>query len=200
MAGHKFTGDPARLDNPKRQGVFPIEPMVEALGDIEDGLVVADLGCGTGYLSIPLAKHIEGRGKVYAVDINPSMLSIVKEKAVGLNNIEAIKSEENSFPIPSNAVDVSYMVAVFHEIEDPAKFLMEIRRISKPFHRIIVVDWNQVEGEMGPPMRERIPEKDAIKFFKDHGYALLKRFEPSRYVYGLEFCVPTCKPLDRVWM
>lgn len=199
MGGHKFHGNFARLDNPERKKIFPIESMIGELGDVLDGIAVADLGCGTGYLSIPLAKHLSGNGTVYAVDINADMLGILKERAEGLENIRILKSEENSFPIPNGTIDVSYLVTVFHELDDPDKFLMEIRRVSKPFHRIIVIDWNQVQGEMGPPMEERIPEEQVIKFFKDRGYALAKRFAPSRYAYGLNFCVPTCNPLDKCW-
>ncbi len=199
MGGHKFHGDPSRLDNPKRREIFPIEALIEAIGELGESIAVADLGCGTGYLTIPLAKHLNGKGIIYAVDINPDMLEILREKAGGLKNIETLKSEENSFPIHNSTIDVSFMLTVFHELDDPDKFLMEIRRISKPFHKIVVVDWNQVQGEMGPPLRERIPEGEVIGFFKKRGYALIKRFEPSRFAYGLVFCVPSCKPLDRAW-
>lgn len=199
MAGHKFHGDISRLDNPKRAEVLPAESMIEALGEISDGTAVADLGSGTGYLTIPLAKHIGDKGTVYAVDINPEMLEVLRERAKGLDNVEIIKSEENSIPIPSDTIDISFLVTVFHELEDPVRFLTEIRRISKPFHRIIVIDWNQVKGEMGPPMDERIPEEEVIQFFKTRGYALINKFAPSRYMYGTVFIVPTCNPLDRVW-
>ncbi len=199
MGGHKFHGDLARLDSPKRQEIFPIETLIEAVGDTEDNIAVADLGCGIGYLAIPLAKHLNSRGIVYAVDISPDMLAVLKERIDGFNNIEVLKSEENSFPIPNGTIDISYMLTVFHELDDPDKFLMEIRRVSKPFHRIIVVDWNQTPGEMGPPLHERIPEDEAVGFFKKRGYALIKKFVPSKYAYGLVFVIPTCKPLDRVW-
>ncbi|NCO66376.1 MAG: hypothetical protein AUK32_01120 [Candidatus Aquicultor secundus] len=189
MGGHKFHGDMARLDNPRRKEILPVEPVIEVLGGIKDGLAVADLGCGTGYLSVPLAKHLDGHGTVYAVDINPKALEVLKEKAAGIDNILALQSEENKFPIESRTIDVSFMVAVFHELDDPSSFLMEIRRISKPFHQIVVVDWSDVQGEMGPPMSERIPEKDVIKFFKDRGCAFKKKFAPSRYMYGLVFSV-----------
>ncbi|MDI6716536.1 MAG: class I SAM-dependent methyltransferase [Actinomycetota bacterium] len=200
MSGHKFSGDAARLDNPRRQEIFPIKPIIDVLGEKVDGIVVADLGAGTGYLSIPLAKHIGERGTVYAIDINPEMIAILNERSTGLSNLKVIKSEENSFPIPDGLVDASYMIAVFHELDDPTKFLLEIRRVSKPIHRIIVIDWNQVKGEMGPPLEERIPEEEVIKFFKNWGYGLEKRFSPSPYVYGLVFKVSTCKPLDKCWL
>jgi len=199
MGGHKFHGDIARLDRPERQKVLPVDTMLTALGDIAEGMAVADLGCGTGYLSIPLAKHIAGRGEVYAVDVNTDMLAVLEERAAGIDNIRIIKSEENSIPIPNGTIDVSFMVAVFHELEDPEKFLMEIRRISKPVHRVIIIDWNQVQGEMGPPMEERIPEEDIAKFFRDRGYGLAHKFAPSPYMYGLVFRVATCRSLDRSW-
>lgn len=197
---HKFSGDYSRLDSPKRQEIFPVDTIINAVEEMPEGIAIADLGCGTGYLSLPLAKRIAGNGTVYAVDINSDMLSILKERAEGLENIELVKSEENSIPIPNSTIDISFMLAVFHELEDPVKFLMEIRRISKPVHSIVVVEWNDVQGEMGPPLHERIPAKDIINFFKDRSYALKKRFAPSRYTDGFVFTVPTCRPLDRVWV
>lgn len=199
MSRQKFSGDIARLDNPKRQKVMPVDLLIETLEPISDDMVIADLGCGTGYLTIPLAKHINGRGDICAVDINPEMLAIVKERAKGLNNVKIVKSEENNIPLPDGLVDVSYLLAVYHELNDPVKFLMEIRRISKPVHRIVIVDWNDVRGEMGPPMEERIHENEVINLFRNWGYGLIKKFAPSPYVYGLVFKVSTCKPLDRCW-
>ncbi len=200
MSGHKFHGDIARLDDPRRKETLPVEQLIGVLGDLKDDVAVADLGCGTGYLSIPLARYLGGHGTVYAVDINPKVLDVLKKKSTGIDNIVILQSEENRFPIESSTIDVSFMVTVFHELDDPSGFLMELRRVSKPFHQIVVVDWNDVQGEMGPPMSERIPEKDVIKFFKDRGYALKERFAPSRYMYGLLFSVWTCKPLDKTWM
>lgn len=199
MGRHKFHGDIGRLDSPKRQKVLPVDTVIAALGDVTEGMAIADLGCGTGYLSVPLAKHTAGSGTIYAVDINIEMLSILSERAAGLDNIEIIKSEENSVPIPSGIIDASFLVTVFHELDDSLKFLLEIQRISKPIHRIIVVDWNQKQGEMGPPLEERIPEAEAVKFFRDRGYALIKKFTPSPYMYGLVFTIPSCNPLDRCW-
>lgn len=199
MGGHKFSGDISRLDNPKRQEIMPVNLIIDTIATIPDDVVVADLGCGTGYLSIPLAKYVDGRGMVYAVDINPEMLAIVEERAKDLQNLKVIKSEENNIPLPDGLVDASLLLTVFHELDDRAKFLMEVRRISKPVHRIVVVDWSDVKGEMGPPMEERIPESEVISFFRNWGYGLIKKFELSPYVYGLVFKVSTCKPLDRCW-
>jgi len=199
MAGHKFHGDLSRLDNPKRAEVLPVDSMVEAIGKIFDGMAVADLGSGTGYLTIPLAKRIGSKGTVYAVDINPQMIEVLRERAKELDNVEIIKSEENSIPIPDATIDTSFLVTVFHELENPSEFLAEIRRISKPLHQIIVVDWNQVRGEMGPPMEERIPEEEVIQFFRSKGYAVKKKFSPSGYIYGVVFSVPACDPTNRCW-
>ncbi|HZD60160.1 MAG TPA: class I SAM-dependent methyltransferase [Anaerolineae bacterium] len=200
MGAHKFHGDIAKLDRPERQQVLPVDTLIASMGDVTEVTAVADLGCGTGYLSLPLAQHIAENGIVYAVDINPEMLSVLRERATHIDNIQVIQSEENSIPVPNGIIDVSFLVTVFHELEDPSKFLLELRRISKPVHRVIVVDWNQVQGEMGPPLEERIPEADAIRFFRNWGYGLTHKFTPSPYMYGLVFLVSTCRPLDRCWM
>lgn len=193
MSGHKFHGDIARLDNPKRKEVFPVDAIIEALGTTEEGAAIADIGCGTGYLSIPLARHLGNSGDVYAIDINDEMLKVLGERAEGLDNLKIIKSEENSIPVPNGLIDASFLMAVYHELDDPDKLLMEIRRISKPVHKIVIVDWNQNKGEMGPPLEERIPEDEVLDFFRKRGYGVMKRFSPSPYVYGVVFRVSTCR-------
>ncbi|MDP2211818.1 MAG: class I SAM-dependent methyltransferase [Candidatus Aquicultor sp.] len=193
MGGHKFHGDISRLDNPRRKEVFPVDAIVDALEGIDEGAAVADLGCGTGYLSIPLAKHLEGKGDVYAVDISEEMLKVLGERAEGAANLKLMKSEENSIPLPNGLIDTSFMLAVYHELDDPEKFLMEVRRFSKPVHKIVIVDWNQTEGEMGPPLNERVSEEDIITFFRNRGYGVMKRFSPSPYVFGVVFRVSTCR-------
>lgn len=185
--GHKFHGDVSRLDNPRRHEVMPPDKMITALGEIDRCANIADLGAAIGFLTVPLAKHFGDCGTVYAVDINAEFLAKLRERAAGLDNIKIVKSEENSIPIENATIDASFIVALFHELDDPKAFVAEIKRISKPNHKIVVVDFNQVEGEMGPPLSERVPEGEVIDFFVSQGYRFKAGFEPSAFVYGLVF-------------
>jgi ubiquinone/menaquinone biosynthesis C-methylase UbiE len=176
--------DSKRLDSKERREILPIDAFLRTIDHSRRDITVADLGCGTGYLSLPLAHFLAGQGRVFAVDINPRMLEIVKERVGSLTNIHLVHSRENEIPLEDRIIDVSFLVAVLHELEKPDDFLREVRRISKQSHRVIVADWNQVPGEFGPPMHERIPEPEALGIFESNGYRLEMYFAPSPYVFG----------------
>ncbi|HEY3375558.1 MAG TPA: class I SAM-dependent methyltransferase [Candidatus Aquicultor sp.] len=187
MPGHKFHGSIQRFDDPRRMQILPVDLLIDQVKDIETGGAIADLGSGSGYLCIPLARHFKNRATVYAVDINPELLEVIKERAGDLTNLVPILSEENRIPIAGGILDASFMVAVYHELDNPAQFIDEVKRVSRPVHKVIVVDWSQVKGDMGPPLSERIPKPEVISSYQDLGYRLVSEFEPSVYVYGLVF-------------
>lgn len=146
-----------KLDNPIRRKVLPPYEIVKGL-NIGNGKIVADIGCGIGYFTIPFAKDLEDNGRVYAVDINPLMLEEtnrrVKEK--NLTNVETIQSSENDFGLEDCSVDFVFTSTVFHEVDSPEKFLGECKRILKEDGTLIILDWNKVEEEFGPPVHKRI--------------------------------------------
>lgn len=173
------------LDSEKRKEMLPVEKIIEAV-DLPEGANIADIGCGTGYLTIPLARK-SPQCQVFAVDIEPGMLSVLAERAKGLDNITIVHSTENDIPVADNILDIFFLVAVLHEFHNPEDFLKEIRRISRLEHYVVVVDWNEKKTDMGPPMHIRIPKDTAISLFRAHGYELAKEFAPSEYFYGLLF-------------
>ncbi|MEW6326576.1 MAG: class I SAM-dependent methyltransferase [Thermodesulfobacteriota bacterium] len=186
MINRKF--DPFRmaaLDSEKRKEILPAEKIIEVI-DLTEEANIADIGCGTGYLTIPLARKVP-KGRIFAVDIEPGMLSVLAERAKGLDNITIVHSTENNIPVADNLLDISFLIAVLHELHNPEDFLKEIRRISKSGHYVVVVDWNEKKADMGPPMHIRIPKDKAINLFRLHDYGLRKEFSPSAYFYGLLF-------------
>ncbi|MEW5949751.1 MAG: class I SAM-dependent methyltransferase [Thermodesulfobacteriota bacterium] len=173
------------LDSEKRKEMLPVEKIMGAV-DLPEEAIVADIGCGTGYLTIPLARKMP-RGRVFAVDIEPRMLSVLTERARGLDNITIVHSTENDIPVADNILGISFLVAVLHEFHNLEDFLKEIRRISRPGHYVVVVDWDEKKTDMGPPAHIRVPKDTAISLFRAHGYELAREFAPSAYFYGLLF-------------
>ncbi|HED00578.1 MAG TPA: class I SAM-dependent methyltransferase [Proteobacteria bacterium] len=186
MTNRKFNpSHMTALDSEKRKEMLPVEKIIEAV-DLPEGANIADIGCGTGYLTIPLARKAP-QCQVFAVDIEPGMLSVLAERAKGLDNITIVHSTENDIPVADNILDISFLSAVLHELHNPEDFLKEIRRMSRLEHYVAVVDWNEKKTDMGPPMHIRIPKDTAISLFRAHGYELAKEFAPSEYFYGLLF-------------
>ncbi len=89
--------------------------------DIRPGDVVADVGAGSGYFSFRLAKAVGEKGKVLAVDIQPEMLDLIRERAKArkIDNIKPVLGEEKDPKLPADSVDLILMVDVYHEFEYP---------------------------------------------------------------------------------
>lgn len=163
---HHF--DPARVDrllSDDRQRMLPAELMLEA-GGVRAGQVVVDLGAGPGFFTLPAARMVGKDGRVYAVDVAPSMLEVCAQRAeeAGLRNIETVHSAETHVPLPDATADRVMIAYVLHEADDVAALLGEAARLLRPGGEILVAEWLKVEGTPGPPLGHRIGEEDLAGF------------------------------------
>jgi len=110
---------------------FKPEEEVKKL-DIKQGQVILDFGCGIGSYTIPVAKLVGERGKVYALDRQPFALKKVKERAEkeGLQNIYTILSDGDT-GLPDESIDIILLYGVLPEIEDKDFVLRELYRVLK---------------------------------------------------------------------
>ena len=110
---------------------------VEVLAHIgvREAQTVLDYGCGPGIFTIPCAKMVGRRGKVYAFDVRPSLLKQLKEKAkeAALSNIIAVLSDKSKLEIdlPDRSINIILVYDVMHEIKDRTKLLQELHRVLK---------------------------------------------------------------------
>jgi precorrin-6B methylase 2 len=104
--------------------------------------VVADIGAGTGYLSFRIAPLIP-KGKVFAVDIQPEMLDIIKslKQEKNISNVEPILATESNPNLPPESVDLAIMVDAYHEFEYPFEVMQGIIKALKPGGRVILVEY-----------------------------------------------------------
>lgn len=149
--------DKDKLDNPERRKILPPEDILIKSG-LKEGHLIADIGCGIGYFSIPASKIVGSKGKVFACDISSEMLDELRNRIVanGITNIELIQNKSTSLPLEDNFVDFVLISNVLHEVENKSKFLAELRRILKYGGRLILIDWLDKETEDGPPLSERL--------------------------------------------
>lgn len=104
--------------------------------------VVADIGAGTGYFSFKIAALVP-KGKVFAVDIQDEMLSIMSTKKLQLRDtvVEIIKAGLQSPNLPENSTDIALMVDVYHELEYPQEMLQALRKALKPSGKILLIEY-----------------------------------------------------------
>lgn len=183
---HKFDAKKAGiLDSPDRMQFLNPESILDKLG-LTGEMALADLGCGTGFFSIPASRRVK---KVFSLDIQQEMLDILNDKIKNENitNIETILSEESSIPLPDNSVDVLLMSNVFHELEDRNSLLREAKRVLTNAGRLTIIDWRKIVMDFGPPVEERLTEKEVIDICYENGFTFLERSLAGPYNYLLVF-------------
>ena len=132
------------FDRPGRDREERPELIMSALG-IPRGATVADIGSGTGYFTWRLAEQVGASGKVYAVDVQESMLDITK-RAVdqhNLDNVAYVMTEGSDLRVPEGSLDLAFVAYAYHEFAEPKAMMSAIRRALKPGGRIFVLEYAQ---------------------------------------------------------
>lgn len=185
MSGHRFSPENAdKLLSDDRKQRLPYEYVIEKL-ELNQSDVVADLGAGNGYFTLPIASHTEET--VYAVDIESKMIEMLKERATAadIENIEYVNSDLEGMPIDDHSIDKVLIAFVIHEVPGIVNTLNEIKRILKPGGTVMVIEWEAVESEEGPPLHERFPSKKLMKIIQDHGFEATL-FELNAFHYAIK--------------
>ncbi|SHG88004.1 Methyltransferase domain-containing protein [Thermosyntropha lipolytica DSM 11003] len=170
--GHKFDEkNMHKLDNPKRRELLPPDEILKGIG-LGPGMIMADIGCGIGYFTLPAARLAGKEGKIIALDLSEEMLAVLKEKLAleNIDNVDVIKNEENKLPLEDNSVDIGFLCHVMHEAENRSVFLKEVKRIIKPGGKIVIIEWEKKETESGPPLEHRISREEMQKLLKEAGF------------------------------
>ena len=149
---------------------------------------VADIGCGPGYFTLPLAKYL-AHGRLYAVDVDDEMLEALKHRvdAVPLGNVEILKTDGVDLGLQSRSLDGMMLAYVVHYPDDSAAFLKNAVKALKPSGWCCVLEWHRVETEHGPPLEKRIEPQEMIPMANDAGLSLLRRYELPGSQYMLLF-------------
>ncbi len=142
IAGVCGVGGASWLTRPEREEEEHSDAAVEALG-LKPGMMVADVGAGTGYMSIKLARKVGPTGKVYANDIQPEMLDMLRKNAAQakITNIEPVLGTVTGTNLPKGQMDLVLLVDVYHEFSEPEKMLRDLRETLKPDGRLVLIEY-----------------------------------------------------------
>ena len=129
--------------------VFTARDKVVAACDLKPGMIVADVGAGTGLFTRLFAKAVGPDGQVYAVDIAPKFLEHIQKTAreAGLKNISPVLCNQDSADLPPNSVDLIFVCDTYHHFEFPQRTLESLHRAIKPGGRLVVVDFVRIPGK-----------------------------------------------------
>lgn len=152
------------------------------------GQSVADVGAGTGMITMELARAVGEQGKVYAVDVQAYFLDHIAQKAreQKLGNIEVVKARQDSVQLPPASVDLVLMCDAYHHVEQPAAYLESLLAAIKPGGRLAVIDYRAVEGQSKAWVLEHVRaspqqfraeiEGGGFRFLREHEDLLLDNF------------------------
>jgi ubiquinone/menaquinone biosynthesis C-methylase UbiE len=174
-------------------GFLDPERIVRYFG-LEKGDFVADFGAGHGYFTIPMARAVGGEGKVYAVDVQKSVLDVIRSKAKleHLLNIELIwgnLEEPDGSHLKSDFIDFVVISNILFQADNKEAVIEEAYRILRSGGHMAIIEWDEASGRsaFGPPMHLRIPKNTAQSLAEKAGFQLDRQFEAGNHHYGLLF-------------
>jgi cyclopropane fatty-acyl-phospholipid synthase-like methyltransferase len=181
---HRFSGAEkwAKVfDDPERDAWQKPHEVLQALKLAPDA-AVADIGSGTGYFAVRLARAVPN-GRVYGVDAEPDMVRYLGERAKreGLANITSVAAAGGDPRIPT-PVDLVIVVDTYHHVPDRGRYFRALQKSLKPGGRLAIIDFT-LDSPVGPPKRARIPAGTVKKELSRAGYTLAEEhtFLPHQY-------------------
>jgi ubiquinone/menaquinone biosynthesis C-methylase UbiE len=152
------------LERPQREEEEAPSKLIEAL-NMKEGDVVADIGAGTGYHVFRMAPLVGKTGKIYAVDIQPEMLDMIKAKATKkkVENIELILGKEDDPKLPEEKIDLILMVDVYHEFAYPYEMTEKMIKALKPGGRLVFVEFRKEDEKVLIKEVHKMSEAQVLK-------------------------------------
>ena len=132
------------LERSEREQEEAPSKAIEAL-DLKPGMVIADIGAGSGYYTSRMAKKVAPAGRVYATDIQPGMIAILERriKAENLTNVTPVLGAMDDPSLPTQSIDLAIMVDVYHELQQPQLFLQRLKAAFKPGGRLVLLEFRK---------------------------------------------------------
>jgi ubiquinone/menaquinone biosynthesis C-methylase UbiE len=161
------------LDRAEREQEEAPSKAIEAL-DLKPGMVIADIGAGSGYYASRLAKKVGPTGRVYATDIQPGMIAILERriKAEGLANVTPLLGAGDDPSLPPQSIDLAIMVDVYHELQQPQLFLQRLKTAFKPGGRLVLLEFRKEDPKIPIFEVHKMSVAEVKQELEAEGYAL----------------------------
>ena len=155
---------------------------------IKPGMVIADIGAGSGYHSALLSKMV-GTGKVFAVDVEPEMIAYLNEriKQEKLSRIVPVLSTEQKVFLPENTIDIMLLVDVYHEFSYPYEMALSMLAALKPGGKLVLVEFRSEDPIVPIKTIHKMSISQAIKEFKAAGFVFDKNIDNLPWQHCLIF-------------
>ncbi len=152
------------LERPEREEEERLSELVKQLG-LKPGMTAADVGAGSGVISVMMAREVGDTGKVLAIDIQQEMLELLGDKLnrIGVKNIELVLGTAKSPKLKPESVDLALMVDVYHEFEFPYEMMLELSKALKPGGRVAFVEYRREDPQVPIKLVHKMTEAQVKK-------------------------------------
>jgi len=162
------------LEGPQRVATQKIDGVLSKLS-LKPGMVVADIGAGSGLFTRPLAKVV---GKVYAVDIQQDLLDHIdkRDKEENIRNVRTVLGEFNDPKLPAQDVDLAFINDVLHHIQNRAVYLKALGSYIKPAGRIAIIEMDKNDPNTAHKNQPEllVAREEIIQWMSDAGFKLVE--------------------------
>lgn len=162
------------LERDSRESEERTSALLDAL-DLRPGLCVADIGAGSGRLTVPMARCV-APGIAYATDIQPEMLAFLEARArtEGLANLKGILGDTLDVHLPEASVDLVLLVDAYHEFDHPWEMARSMLRALRPGGRIALVEFRAEDPEVPIKALHKMTEVQCRREFEAAGFRWLR--------------------------
>lgn len=188
---HRFT-DPERWvaiwESPDRHKWQKPQEVIGLLA-LAPGQSVADLGAGTGYFTRLLSWQVGEQGKVYAVDIEPTMLEYITGRDDGyrIDNIVTVLAEPDDPKLPVGELELVLSVNTWHHVGDRVDYIRRLAPALRPSGRVAIIDYRRGDLPVGPPDKMKRSREQVVAEFAEAGWTLISENRILPYQYFLVF-------------
>jgi ubiquinone/menaquinone biosynthesis C-methylase UbiE len=163
------------LDRAERMDEESPDRALEAI-QVAKGSTVADVGAGSGYMTVKMARRVGPTGKVYATDIQPEMLVLLRQRLAKerLSNVEPVLGQVNDPRLPTSAIDLILMVDVYHEFAEPQQMLRRMREALKPDGRLVLLEYRKEDPTIPIRFEHKMTVAEAKMEVEAEGFRMSK--------------------------
>lgn len=171
---------------------FAIPENVAKEFGLMSGEEIAEFGSGIGTYALACAKIVGPAGRVYAIDVQKDLLEHLRHDAEreGIKNIEYIWGdieEIGGTKLKDSLVDLVLMASVFFQLADRPVAIREAKRLLRSGGRVVLIDWSDSFGGLGPRPEDVLSPEEAEKLFVNEGFSKVKSFGAGDHHYGVIF-------------
>ena len=152
---------------------------------VRAGITFIDVGCGTGFFTLPAARMIGDSGKVFALDINANLIARLQEQAKieHINNLSASVGKAEDLVLCNQCADIVFYGIVLHDFQNAARVLENAKQMVKASGRLVNLDWKKKPMDFGPPLKIRFDEQTAADLIKSAGFKVESTKDNGPYHY-----------------